>query len=133
MAFMDKIKQGAKNIGNKTSDAIEITKLNNTINTEKYNAKEEFKKIGEYYYNLFVEDPAKVDESVLEFCEAAKAHYIKAEEAQKTIDNIKAESAAKKEAAKAEKEEAEAEAEEEKEDDGCCCCGGDEADKDVGE
>ena len=43
MAFMDKIKQGAKNIGNKTSDAIEIPKLNNTINTEKYNAKEEFK------------------------------------------------------------------------------------------
>ena len=133
MAFMDKIKQGAKNIGNKTSDAIEITKLNNTINTEKYNAKEEFKKIGEYYYNLFVEDPAKVDESVLEFCEAAKAHFIKAEEAQKTIDNIKAESAAQKEAAKAEKEAEKAAAEEEKEEDGCCCCGDDDADKDVSE
>ena len=131
MAFMDKIKQGAKTIGNKTSDAIEITKLNNTINTEKYNAKEEFKKIGEYYYNLFVEDPAKVDESVLEFCEAAQAHFIKAEEAQKTIDNIKEESAAKKEAAKAEKE-AEKTAEE-KEEDGCCCCGDKEADKDVSE
>ena len=129
MAFMDKLKQGAKNIGNKTTDAIEITKLNNTINTEKYNAKEEFKKIGEYYYNLFTEDPAKVDEAVLEFCEAAKAHYIKAEEAQKTIDNIKAESAAKKEAAKAEKEAEEA-AEEEEE---CCDCGCEDADKDVSE
>jgi hypothetical protein len=132
MAFMDKIKQGAKNIGNKTSDAIEITKLNNTINTEKYNAKEEFKKIGEYYYNLFVEDPAKVDEAVLEFCEAAKAHYIKAEEAQKTIDNIKAESAAKKEAEKAAKE-AEKAAAEEAEEDGCCCCECEDADKDVSE
>ena len=129
MAFMDKLKQGAKNIGNKTTDAIEITKLNNTINTEKYNAKEEFKKIGEYYYNLFTEDPAKVDEAVLKFCEAAKAHYIKAEEAQKTIDNIKAESAARKEAAKAEKEAEEA-AEEEEE---CCDCGCEDADKDVSE
>lgn len=53
MAFFDKLGGLAKNIGDKTSDAIEINKLNSRINSEKAAAGEEMKKIGEFYYDFF--------------------------------------------------------------------------------
>ena len=54
MAFFDKLNQVAKNLGDKTTDAIETTKLNTKIHTERNAAAEEFKKIGEYYYNVYI-------------------------------------------------------------------------------
>ena len=48
MALFDKLNQVAKNIGDKTSDAIETTKLGNKINAEKAAAAEDLKKIGEH-------------------------------------------------------------------------------------
>jgi predicted nucleic acid-binding Zn-ribbon protein len=50
MAFFDKLNDLAKNVGEKANDAIETTKLNNKINTEKAAIAEEYKKIGEHYY-----------------------------------------------------------------------------------
>ena len=50
MAFFDKLNDLAKNVGEKANDAIETTKLNNKIKTEKEAIAEEFKKIGEHYY-----------------------------------------------------------------------------------
>lgn len=44
MAFFDKLGDLAKNIGDKTSDAIETNKLNSKINTENAAAGEELKK-----------------------------------------------------------------------------------------
>ena len=46
MAFFDKLNQMAKNIGDKTSDAIETSKLNSKINAETTAAGEDLKKIG---------------------------------------------------------------------------------------
>lgn len=89
MAFLDKINQVAKNIGDKTGDAIETTKLNNKIRTERTAATEDFKKIGEYYYNLFVAGNETAPE-ILEYCQSAKAHFDAAAEAQAEIDSIKA-------------------------------------------
>jgi len=40
MAFFDKLNQVAKNIGDKTNDAIETTKLSSKINAEKSAAAE---------------------------------------------------------------------------------------------
>lgn len=56
MAFFDKLNDLAKNIGDKTNDAIETGKLNSKINSENAAAMEEIKKIGTYYYNLFAAD-----------------------------------------------------------------------------
>lgn len=95
MAFFDKLNQVAKNIGDKTNDAIETTKLNSKINAEKSAAAENLKKIGEYYYNLFAASGEAVPE-ILGFCQSAKAHYDAAAQAQAEIERIKAENEAEK-------------------------------------
>ena len=98
MALFDKLSDLAKNITEKTTDAIETGKLTNKINSEKNLAGEELKKIGAFYYEKYVESGEAAPE-VLEFCESAKAHYDAADEAQAEIDRIRAESEAAKAAA----------------------------------
>lgn len=100
MAFFDKISQAAKNIGDKTSDVFETTKLGSKINSEKNAANEEYKKIGEFYYSVFASG-GEVAPEVMEFCRAAKAHLDTAAEAQAEIDRIRAEGEAAKAAAAA--------------------------------
>lgn len=100
MALFDKLSDLAKNISEKTTDAIETGKLTNKINSEKNLAGEELKKIGAFYYERYMESGEAAPE-VLEFCENAKAHYDAAEEAQAEINRIRAESEAAKEAAAA--------------------------------
>lgn len=100
MAFFDKLNDFAKNIGDKTSDAIETTKLNSRISSERSAAGEDLKKIGEHYYNLFTAG-GEVAPEVVEFCQSAKAHYDAAAEAQAEIERIKAENEAEKAAAAA--------------------------------
>lgn len=100
MAFFDKLGDLAKNLGDKTTDAIETGKLNSRINSEKAAAGEELKKIGAHYYSLFLAD-GQAAPQVLEFCVSAKAHDEAAAQAQAEIDRIRAESEAEKEAAAA--------------------------------
>ena len=100
MAFFDKLNQVAKNIGDKTSDAIETGKLNSKVNSEKNLAGEELKKIGEFYYNAWL-NGGEIAPEILEVCTAAKAHYDAADEAQAEIDRIRAENEAAKAAAAA--------------------------------
>lgn len=100
MAFFDKLNDFAKNIGDKTSDAIETTKLNSRISSERSAAGEDLKKIGEHYYNLFTAG-GEVAPEVVEFCQSAKAHYDAANEAQAEIERIKMENEAEKVAAAA--------------------------------
>ena len=100
MAFFDKLGDLAKNISEKTTDAIETGKFASKANSEKNLAGEELKKIGEYYYNLWLES-GEIDPEVLEFCAAAKAHYDAAAEAQAEIERIRAENEAAKAAAAA--------------------------------
>ena len=100
MAFFDKLSDFAKNIGDKTTDAIETGKFQSKVNSEKNLAGEELKKIGEFYYNQFASG-GEVAPEVLEFCQSAKAHYDAAAEAQAEIDRIRAENEAAKAAAAA--------------------------------
>ena len=92
MAFLDKINQVAKNIGDKTNDAIENTKLTQKINSEKGAAGEEFKKIGEYYYNVFLsggEVAPEVQEAckiITEQLEAERAAREAAEQARRQAE-----------------------------------------------
>lgn len=50
MALFDKLNDFAKNVSEKANDAIETTKLNNKINTEKTAISDAMRQIGEYYY-----------------------------------------------------------------------------------
>ena len=100
MAFFDKLSDFAKNIGDKTTDAIETGKLQSKINSEKSLAGEELKKIGEFYYNAWL-NGGEIAPEILEVCSAAKAHYDAADEARAEIDRIRAENEAAKAAAAA--------------------------------
>ena len=95
MAFFDKLNQVAKNLGDKTTDAVETTKLNTKIHTEKKALEEELKKIGEFYYNVYA-NGGSVAPEVLEFCQKAKEHYDAIEGAQAGTNQIKAENEAAK-------------------------------------
>ena len=99
MAFFDKLSQAAKNIGDRTTDAIETTKLNSKIASEKLAANEELLKIGQHYYDLYLVGQA--DEVILEYCRAAKSHLDTADQLQAEIDRIKAENEAQKHASAA--------------------------------
>ena len=90
MDFLDKIGNIAKNIGDRTNDAIEITKLNAKIASEKNAAAEELNKIGDFYYKKFAgEEP--IDTEIQDFCAAAAAHYEAIEQAKAEIERIKRE------------------------------------------
>ena len=60
MDFLDKIGNIAKNIGDRTNDAIEITKLNAKISSEKNAAAEELNKIGDFYYKKFAGEEPRI-------------------------------------------------------------------------
>lgn len=90
MAFFDKLGDLAKNIGDKTTDAIETGKLNSKIGSETAAAAAQLQKVGEFYYAKFAAGE-QVSPEALEFCQAAAAHYAAAEKAQAEIDRIRAE------------------------------------------
>ena len=100
MAFFDRLNDFAKNLSDKTTDAIETGKLQSRVNSEKNLVGEELKKIGEFYYRLWLEG-GETEPEVLEFCVSAKAHDDAATEAQGEIDRIRAENEAAKAAAAA--------------------------------
>ena len=100
MAFFDKLNDLARNLGDKTTDAIETGKLQSKINAERNLAGEDLKKIGEFYYNLWL-STGEIAPEVMGACESAKAHYDVAEEAQAEIGRIRAENEAAKAAAAA--------------------------------
>ena len=89
MAFLDKLGSLAKNLGDKTNEAIAMSKLNGKITSEKALAETELRKIGEYYYGQFLSG-GQIEPEILEACQSAKAHYDEAAHAQLEIDRIRA-------------------------------------------
>lgn len=95
MSFLDKLGGIAKNIGDKTGEMLAVNKLNSKIHAEQQAAAEELRKIGEYYYSLFLSGGQTAPE-IAEFCQSAKSHYDEAAQAQAEIDRIRAEAEAAK-------------------------------------
>ena len=95
MSFLDKLGGIAKNIGDKTGEMLAVNKLNSKIHAEQQAAAEELRKIGEYYYNLFLSGGQTAPE-IAEFCQSAKSHYDEAAQAQAEIGRILAEAEAAK-------------------------------------
>ena len=99
MAFFNKLNDLAKNIGDRTSDALETGKLTAKIHSERKAAEEDIKKIGEHYYHFFMTG-GEVPAELTEIFQSAKTHYDAVDAAQQEIDSIKAENEAEKTAAK---------------------------------
>lgn len=98
MAFLDKLNTIAKNVGEKTGDAIEITKLNAKISSEKSAMGELYKQLGEKIYEKYAAG-AYQDADMAELFAAVDAHRASIAEAEGKIDSIKAENEAKAQAA----------------------------------
>jgi predicted nucleic acid-binding Zn ribbon protein len=73
MAILDKINDFAKNVGGMTGNVIETSKLNSKISAEQNEINSLLKKIGEFYYNKYVEK-GNADKGITEFCEKIDGH-----------------------------------------------------------
>jgi DNA repair exonuclease SbcCD ATPase subunit len=86
MAFMDDLKKFGKNISQKTSDMVEITKLNSAISQEKEKIRKIYYEIGTAVYEQF---KAGNNLGMEEKCSQIAEHEQKIEELQEKILEIK--------------------------------------------
>jgi len=93
MAFFDKLGDLAKNLGDKTTDAIETNKLNGKITAKKTAVAECMRKIGESFYQRY-KDEGFTDDKMCELFTAIDGHNAVIEEAQAAINGIKEAAAA---------------------------------------
>jgi uncharacterized small protein (DUF1192 family)/RNA polymerase subunit RPABC4/transcription elongation factor Spt4 len=93
VAFLDKLGDLARNIGDKTSDAIETNKLNGKIGAEKTAITECMRRIGEICYQKYQTGDAG-DPAALEFLTAIDGHNKAIADLRAEIERIKAKSAA---------------------------------------
>ena len=73
MAFFDKLGDLAKNVGEKTGDMVEITKLNSKISSEKSAIEGLKKQIGECCFNKYREGGI-IDEDLVALCRTIVEH-----------------------------------------------------------
>ena len=92
MAFYDKFNSMMKNVGEKANEAIEITKLNAKISTERNAVGEDYKKIGEHYYGKYASGQP-IDAEIAELLTSVDAHNTAIKEAEAQIQSLKSEPA----------------------------------------
>ena len=102
MALLDTLNKMAKTIEDKTGDAIEISNYSSVIYVEETGYRNDIKKIGEFYYNFFL-NGGQLEPDILPVAQSAKAHLDAAAQAKASIERINRENEAEKEAAKAER------------------------------
>lgn len=88
MAFREKLEEFAKTACNKTGEAVEYTRLNAKIFSEKNAIKDDYKKLGEYMYQAY-KDGISLDERALDFCRSIDAHNMIIESTQKELNRSK--------------------------------------------
>ncbi|MBQ7067375.1 MAG: hypothetical protein IJN92_11210 [Lachnospiraceae bacterium] len=91
MAFRDTFEAFAKTAYDKTGEAVEYTKLNAKILSEKSDIKNDYKKLGEYIYNSYKNSKA-LDDTALSFCHSIDNHNKLIEKYQKELNRTKANS-----------------------------------------
>ncbi|MDD2955180.1 MAG: zinc ribbon domain-containing protein [Oscillospiraceae bacterium] len=89
MAFLDKLSSMAKNVGDKTGDMLETSKLNSKIGDEQKKIQAAYLKIGEHCYEKFAEGES-FDPQVTELCEAIRTGKEVIAATQQEIAEIKA-------------------------------------------
>jgi len=98
MALLDKLNTIAKNVGEKTGDAIEITKLNAKIASEKSAMTELYKQLGEKIYEKYTQGAYQSEDMAALFA-AVDARKAGIAEAEGKILAIREENQAKAQAA----------------------------------
>ena len=100
MGFFDKLGDVAKNIGksagdfakqvgDKTNDALEISKLNTKISAENAEIEKEKKKLSDALFERFARGE-EVPEEVKEFCDNIKSHLLNIDGFKEEIEKVKA-------------------------------------------
>jgi hypothetical protein len=93
MAILGTLGDMAKNIGSKASGAVEITKLNSKISSEKNLIEGVYRKIGEYYYGKY-QSGKKAPEETAAWLSEIDGHNAVINEAMAEIERINAAAAA---------------------------------------
>ena len=79
----------AKQVGDKTNDALEISKLNTKISAENAEIEKEKKKLSDALYERFAKGEEVPDE-VKEFCDNIKSHLLNIDGFKEEIEKVKA-------------------------------------------
>lgn len=95
MAFLDKLNDLAKNIGDKTGDVIETNRINLKIASDRKEVNALMQKIGEYYYGKYKKGEIPPEE-IKDYFAAADEKNLLIAEAQTEIERIKTADAAAK-------------------------------------
>lgn len=90
MAFFDKLNDLAKEVTYKANDALELTKLNSKINSEKTAIGELMRQIGEYYYSVYTAG-TPADPAIAQQLSEIDSHNLAIADAQAQIAALKAE------------------------------------------
>jgi len=89
MAFLDKLNDIAKNIGDLAGETIGTAKLNAKINSEEKAIEGVYKQIGEYYYQKY-QSGEILSEDAAALCAEIDAHNAVISEAKAELESIKA-------------------------------------------
>ena len=79
----------AKQVGDKTNDALEISKLNTKISAENAEIEKEKKKLSDALFERFARGE-EVPEEVKEFCDNIKSHLLNTDGFKEEIEKVKA-------------------------------------------
>ena len=79
----------AKQVGDKTNDALEISKLNTKISAENAEIEKEKKKLSDALFERFARGE-EVPEEVTEFCDNIKSHLLNIDGFKEEIEKVKA-------------------------------------------
>lgn len=93
MAFFDKLNEMAKNVGDKTGDMLEVSKLNSQISDAEKRILVQKKAIGEYCWTQYIAN-IQLDPEVARMCASIKEDEALIATTQAEIRSIKAEKAA---------------------------------------
>lgn len=74
MAFLDKLTDAAAAIGDKASEAVEVTKIKTRINGEKKDIEEDLAKLGRIYYEKAAAGEELTPEA-MELVSSVNSHY----------------------------------------------------------
>ena len=89
MGFFDQLGDFAKQVGDKTNDALEISKLNTKISAENAEIEKEKKKLSDALFERFARGE-EVPEEVKEFCDNIKSHLLNIDGFKEEIEKVKA-------------------------------------------
>lgn len=93
MAFFDKISEMAKNVGDKTGDMIEVTKLGGQISDAEKRIVDQKKAIGEYCWTQYIAN-IQLDPEIAKMCASIKSDEELIARTQAEVRSIKADKAA---------------------------------------